>query len=453
MPELQSQSSLPSDSPPVASAPLSPAASPASVGAAVLAAPASMSHHLAGLKVHLEDGLSCGSSRNMVRRYEEFMMRHGATRADSAGEADIVLIDTCAFNHQAESNSLSLIERSQAAAKPDARVIVSGCLASINPQKLQERFKGQYFSPRNEKHLAMILGIDGDEANFLTPYEVRSRFTSDQFKAADLKSRLQIAFRRWLLRRRDALHLDGIPFFHRTLSLSQGLDPQTYSVTVSQGCMGACAFCSIPLAKGRTTSVPIGLIVEDIRARVEQGVRHIFLTSEDTGAYGQDIKSSIVDLLNRIHDIPGEFYLYIQFFDPRWLRQYRDGLFEVFARGRIRYMQLPLQSGSNSVLRRMRRAYQMEHVLPVVREMRRLFPRMHLTSEFIAGFPGETEAEFLESQAVVREGLFSRINIFEFSQRPGAATAEMPDHLPADLVRSRARRLRRAQPLLDRLLY
>src|SRR5262249_19755594 len=146
--------------------------------------------------------------------------------------------------------------------------------------------------------------------------------------------------------------------------------------------------------KGRTQSVPIAAIYEKMKTLVqEQGVKRIVLTSEDTGSYGKDIGSSIVELLRRLHEIPGDFSLHIHFFDPRWLRAHGEELGEIFALGKVRYIQLPLQSAANTVLGKMRRVYRIEQVLPTIERYRQTIPSLAMATQIIAGFPGETEEE------------------------------------------------------------
>lgn len=380
-----------------------------------------------------------------MKRYEDFITSHGAVATRSIAEADIILIDTCAFNKERERISLELIAREQRRARAEARIIVCGCLAGINPQVLQQTFRGHFFSPKDEAQLAVILGVEGEEDRFLTPSDVRGRHLGDEdfFTGGS-------EYSRWLVRVGSLLHridhhlpLDRVPVIGKLLSSSQGINRHAYAITISQGCLGNCSFCVIPNAKGRTRSLSVGMIVDRVRQVAEQGTRHIALVSEDTGAYGCDIGTNLMDLLEKIHEIPADLKLHTPWFDPRWLDRYFRELMHFFALGKIVYFQAPLQSASSTVLARMRRAYQAEAVLPLLREIRRAHPSLAIGSQFIAGFPGETEEEFEATRALLTEYLFDHVYVFEFSNRPGAETEKMQDHLPPPLIEARAAKLRR----------
>lgn len=406
---------------------------------------------LEGINVFISDGLSCNSSRNYVKKYEEFIVSHGARPTNSLAESDIILIDTCAFSKETETKSIENISEKKLRAKKDAMVIVCGCLVQINPEKLRENYDGHFFSLRNEKHLAHLLGLDEEDARFLGPEEPRGRFMTNDYVVGNRSMRMRLQARRFLHKVNDRIPLEWFPVLDQQLALSQGLNSRTYSLTVSQGCLGNCSFCVIPLAKGRTVSVPAGVLIEQIRAKVEDGVRDIFLTSEDVGAYGQDIKTSIIELLKRIHDIRGDFRLYLNFFDPRWLVKYPKEIVDVLARGRVRYLHPPLQSGSDSVLRRMRRAYQMKHVVPVLEEIRKRAPKLYMANAIIVGFPGETEQEFEETRKFVRRGLFHRTFLHGFSDRPGADAEKLDGHLTETVIAARMKLLRRELPFWKRM--
>lgn len=395
---------------------------------------------LTGKKLYVADQVSCTSSRVYVKGYEDFMVAQGCGTTTHLPEADIVLVDTCAVNHLKEDSSLELIKSNQVSAKEGAKVIVCGCLAGINPQKLRENFSGDFFSPKTENQLAQILGIDEGEAKFLSPFEVRGRFMGgSDFTDASWKTRLLVRAFTWAHRIDHVLPLSRLPLLGPLLSCSMAANPRAYALTISQGCLGNCSFCVIPMAKGTTQSQPMAAIVDRIRTLVETGVTKIILTSEDTGAYGKDIGATIVDLLRAIHTIPGDFSLYLNFFDPRWLRPYWRELLPILSQGKVRYMQLALQSGSDSVLGRMRRCYQMRHVLPVIREFKKRLPRMAIATQIIVGFPGESDDEFEATRAVLKANLFDYAEIFGYSGRPGAASLRLSGQLPQSLLDQRLR--------------
>ncbi|MBI3018742.1 MAG: radical SAM protein [Deltaproteobacteria bacterium] len=397
----------------------------------------SKSLKLKGKKVHVTDQVSCTNTRIYMKRYEDFVQYHGAVSTKNIKEADIILVDTCAVTQQREDMSLEMVKKSETLAKGGAKIIVCGCLAGINPKRLQEYYKGDFFSPKNEKHLAQILDLDEEEAKFLDPYNIRGRFMGADYTDVSLGLRLGIYACTLAHQIDNVISLHWIPWLGRFLDYSQAANVKAYAISVSQGCLGNCSFCVIPMSKGETASLPISFIIEKIQSLCADGVKKIILTSEDVGAYGVDLGATVVDLLEHIHRIKEEFYLYINFIDPRWLRLHGSDLVKISKLGKIRFLQFPLQSGSNSVLRRMRRAYQMEQVLPHILEFRRRAPKVTLGTQIIAGFPGETLEELEETRQIVKKNYFHRTDIIDFTNRPGADTEKMDSHLPQDEIRKR----------------
>lgn len=396
---------------------------------------------LTGKKLYVAGQVSCVSSRVYLQRYEEYLRRFGCTITSKTNEADILLVDTCGFSQIREDQSIDVIEQSKKFAKEGAKVIVCGCVVGINPERVKEKVGADCFSPKNEEQLARILNLDTQKGAIFDTEHIRSRPMGGDW--------IPEGWRQWMLKAilaplhatNNRINLRWIPFIRTTLDSTQALNPQAHALTIGQGCYGNCSFCVIPLAKGKTSSLPLGAIVEKVRSLVDSGVRDIILTSEDSGAYGMDNGTSIVDLLRRVQEISGDFRVYVLFFDPRWLRKYREDLLEVLSRGKIQFLQLPLQSGSDDVLKRMRRAYTVDQVLPVIAEIKARFPNVTLATQIIAGFPGETKEEFYQTKTVLNKGLFDRVDVFAYSNRAGTASEKMQGHLPASLIQVRCMQL------------
>ncbi len=401
---------------------------------------------LAGLYVYANADVSCMSSKTISQRHADFLIRHGCERVSDPQKANILLVDTCGFSSNAEAASLDVIRATCNKARPGARVVVTGCLTAINPGSIEDEFASSIVSAHNEEQLAAIFSLQPEAGRSATvPARLVRRNPLSKFWQIPLWKQREVPrglfFGAWLLVALFALDrivpVRKIPLVRHFLTLG-GEEPQNLVITISDGCVGNCTFCAIPLAKGRTRSAPLGAIIDEVRRAVSNGVRVITLTSEDTGAYGSDIGTSIVDLLDRLNALAGNFSINIDAFDPRWLRKYDQALIDVISKGRVARIQFPLQSSSNTVLARMARAYQMEQVLPVIHRLRRAAPDLVITTQFIAGFPGETAAEYAATKRVVESGLFDFSRAFAFSNRPNTKTLDMPDHLPEDVVFARA---------------
>jgi len=400
---------------------------------------------LQGKSLYVSDHVTCSSSRASVNKYVEFMIRHGVNVTTQAAGADLILVDTCAFSRDSEDSSIEVVKQQDQVKKDNAVMIVCGCLVAINPDRLRQNFRGEFFSPRNESHLAHILGVEDTDEEFFGAFDLRANFLGGTtVKTASSWKKAKIGMGKTLHQINDRIPLESIPFLDRLLASTHALHSRAACITIEQGCLGNCSFCVIPLAKGQTRSVPIGLIVDQVKKSVAGGVRDIVLGGEDTGSYGNDIRVTIKELLNKICDVEGKFRLYVPFFDPRWLKKHTEDIIEISKTGKLRYLQTPFQSVSNSVLRRMKRAYMMEQVLPFIDRLRNEAPQTHLATQIIVGFPGETDEEFQTTSDYFKANRkkFARVDIFPYSERPGAESATMDGKLPEEVIQRRVQQLR-----------
>ncbi len=395
---------------------------------------------LLGRKVFTATELSCPTAVSVATRYRDFLIRHGAEKAERVDEADVILVDTCAYSSLLEARSLKYIEHQQSKARPDVKVIVTGCLAAINPESIKSVFKGEMFSPKSEEQLGVIFGIEKSAESFFKSTELRSGFNGKYQPSTDWAGppSTWVTTCRVLHAVNNRFGINWVQTVRRILDRNQSLNPQAYNLAVSQGCVGSCSFCAIPFAKGRTRSVQLGRIIDKIKEMASVGVKDFVLTSEDVGAYGIDIGISIVTLLEHINDLSEDIRVHVWFFDPRWLKKYESGLMQVLEAGRIKSLQLPLQSGSDPILKAMRRGYQLEHVLPIIRKIRTRFPDVCLTTQFITGFPGETDDDFARTMALIEAEYFDYGQGFAFEERPGIAAAAMPGKISQEIRVARA---------------
>ena len=215
-------------------------------------------------------------------------------------------------------------------------------------------------------------------------------------------------------------------------------------VSIQQGCDMNCAFCIVPKTRGDERSRPLADIVAECRALVEKGVKEITLLGQIVTSYGRNSPdragSPFVRLLEAVHAIDG--LERIRFTSPH-PSGFRQDLIEAYGRlpKLCEYVHLPMQSGSDRILRAMKRPYSRERYLAIVAALRAVRPDMYFSTDVIVGFPGETDADFAASCRVAREVGFSKIHIFPFSARRGTPAAEMPDQVSPEVRAERSRQL------------
>ncbi|MCX7626503.1 MAG: tRNA (N(6)-L-threonylcarbamoyladenosine(37)-C(2))-methylthiotransferase [Candidatus Sumerlaeaceae bacterium] len=217
--------------------------------------------------------------------------------------------------------------------------------------------------------------------------------------------------------------------------------PAIEIVPISKGCLGKCTFCQTVLARGRLHSFPEEQIEAAVLAALAEGVRIVWLTSQDCGAYGKDIGSSLPHLLRRLVRVPGDFKIRLGMVNPNWAKLFADELAEILAHPRFyRFAHLPIQSGSDTVLRAMRREYTVADVLETCETLRKHVPDISIATDIIAGFPTETEEDWASTLDALKQIQPAVVNRSRFSPRPGTAAAHLKP-LPSRIVAQRSREL------------
>ena len=213
-------------------------------------------------------------------------------------------------------------------------------------------------------------------------------------------------------------------------------------VSVSVGCNNTCTFCIVPSLRGKEKDRRPGDILSEIRALVDEGVLEITLLGQNVNAYGSEFgdRAAFSQLLRACGEIDG--LERVRFTSPH-PRDFTDDVIEAMAETAnvMPQLHMPLQSGSDSVLQRMRRSYRQERYLGIIERVRAAMPEAAITTDIIVGFPGETDEDFEQTMHVVREARFASAFTFQYSKRPGTPAATMPDQVPKQIVQGRYERL------------
>ena len=325
-------------------------------------------------------------------------------RGHTRGQSDLVVINTCAVTAEAERQGRAAVRRAHRD-RPDARIVVTGCAAQIDPAAW-----------------AALPGVDRVLGNL------------DKLLSASWQPGAPAAVSDLHAARRDAPHL------------VTGFDGRARAfVEVQQGCDHACTFCIIPRGRGPSRSLPMGGIVQQVRGLVAAGYNEVVLTGVDLCSYGPDLPGhpTLGGMIARLLAlVPGLPRLRLSSLDPAAID---EDLWRLLAEEPrlMPHLHLSLQAGSDLVLKRMRRRHSRADALAAIARARRLRPGLAIGADLIAGFPTETEALFAETLAFVDEAELPYLHVFSYSERPGTPAARMPA-VPLPVRRARAARLREA---------
>ena len=212
-------------------------------------------------------------------------------------------------------------------------------------------------------------------------------------------------------------------------------------VQVASGCLGRCSYCLTRFARGRLVSASREAILDAVRNLVASGAYEIQLTGQDVAAWGLDRGESLPELLRDIAEIPGKFAVRPGMMNPAAVLRILEPLVNAYESEKIfRFLHLPVQSGSDSVLARMQRGYRAVDVIRIVDTFRERYPDMMISSDFITGFPGETDEGFSQTLDLLQKAAFVKVNITRYSRRPGTPAAALKD-LPERIRKDRSRML------------
>jgi len=335
------------------------------------------------------DTLGCKLNQAETESLARQLAAAGYELVDSVDEADIYILNTCTVTHVADRKSRNLLRQARRR-NGRVRLIVVGCYAERSPQEL-----------------ARIDGVD---------------LVIGNGQKAQVPDRLEEL---------------GCPSLSTGQSLYQYGRNRSF-VKVHDGCRSFCSYCIVPLVRSKVESVPVEQVVAEIQNRVADGVKEVVLTGTEIGAYHRG-GVDLIGLLKRVLAETAITRLRLSSLQPQ---EISTELLRLWKDSRLcPHFHLSLQSGSDSVLGRMKRRYTSADYRRAVALIRETVPDAAITTDAIAGFPGETEAEFEESYNFCQKISFARIHVFPYSRRPGTEAAGMPEQVSEEVKKERVQKM------------
>ncbi|WP_027157257.1 tRNA (N(6)-L-threonylcarbamoyladenosine(37)-C(2))-methylthiotransferase MtaB [Methylobacter luteus] len=360
------------------------------------------------MNIHLKT-LGCRLNEAELETWAQAFQKAGHHITRQAEAANLVVINSCAVTQDAARKSRQLIRRIHRD-NPAAKLVVSGCYATLN-----------------EDEAAQLMGVD----------LVVSNKDKDQLVEKTL----------------TALNMDSMP----AMSTEPGeislftRGRQRAFVKVQDGCRYRCTFCIVTVARGIERSRSVADVIDEINALHRQNIDEVILTGVHLGGYGSDLGNNLSDLIKAILAETDISRLRLGSLEP-W--ELSDDFFALFDNPRLMpHLHLPLQSGSDSVLRRMARRCKTDEFSAIVNRLRAHIPHFNITTDIIVGFPGETEQEWRDSFDFIEQTGFGHIHIFTYSPREGTKAATLPDQLSNDIKKQRSQQLHELANIMKRQFF
>lgn len=318
------------------------------------------------------ESYGCTMNRGEGRELAEDLASLGFEEASSVDDADMVVLNTCTVVETTEKHMLSRIADLRSKGK---EIVVTGCMAKAQPNRIEIRLP---------------------DAPIIPPEDYGT-----------FKERMQGRY--------------GIQGCATSVDFgSEAILP------IAQGCLGNCSYCITKVARGDLRSYSPDRLLHRYGSFLEHGTREILVTAQDTAAYGQDIGTTLPELLRSMLSREGDYRLRIGMADPQSVFRVQEDLCELMDDERIyRFLHIPVQSGSDDVLRRMRRKYTVEKFFELVDYLRAAVPDISIATDLICGFPGESDEDHAKSVELVKTLRGDTVNITRFSSRPGTDAAKM----------------------------
>ncbi len=341
--------------------------------------------------------LGCRLNEAELQLWSNDFNRLGISVTGEVEDASLIVVNTCAVTSEAARKSRQTIRKLHRK-NPQARVVVTGCYASLEKQQAEA-----------------LLGVDLIVSN------------ADKNLLAE-KSKELIE---WKSMPYAATEPEESALFVR--------NRERAFIKIQDGCRYRCTYCIVTVARGDESSRTVDELLAEIRQLQQQGVKEIVLTGVHVGGYGSDIETSLYKLVVAILEKTSVPRIRFASVEP-W--DLPDNFFELFKNKRLMpHMHLPIQSGSNRILKKMSRRCKSETFLNLLQQARNVNPDFNITTDIIVGFPGETEEDFELSREIIRQAGFGHVHIFSYSNREGTKAARLPDQIETVVKKQRSTEL------------
>lgn len=348
------------------------------------------------------EAYGCSSNFADYEMTKGLLREAGYQLVENPREADLLMIFTCTVKTPTERKMVRRLRKLQALGRP---LVVAGCMPKVEEELVEELAPG-----------ASLMGPD----SILRTVEV----IEETLRGIKVR----------------ALEDMRVP---KTCLPRVRRNPVVHIAPIATGCLGDCSYCIVKFARGRLFSYPLESLVEDASRAISLGAREIWVTSQDTAAYRYK-DARLPDLLKALCALEGRFFVRVGMMTPNMALSILEDLIEAFREEKVfKFLHIPVQSGSDEVLRRMKRRYNVEEFKHLVARFREEIPEISISTDIICGFPGETEDQFRDSLRLVEEIQPDSLNISRFGPRPGTEAAEMRPQLPGWGTKRRSRLLTR----------
>jgi threonylcarbamoyladenosine tRNA methylthiotransferase MtaB len=377
------------------------------------------------------ENFGCRATEADAAALRSKLLASGLALVDEHTSADVVVLNTCTVTAAADAQAREAVRKIHRA-NPGARIVVTGCYAQRAPEELAAL-----------DGVALVVGNSHQAEIPNAIRELRAAMASPDFVPLARLDRDAMS-----LAQGPAKILTGDIFAQTSVQIAPAslaaADRTRPILKIQDGCNNRCSYCVIPFVRGRSRSLPPDVVVEEVRNLMAAGAKEIVLSGINLGSYGRDLapRAALAHVVRRILDETALEQLRFSSIEPQDVTEDFVGL--VASSDRVApHFHVPLQSGSDRILRAMHRWYRAEHYAERAKLIRRLLPDAAIGADVIVGFPGEADADFEATAEFIERLPFTYLHVFSFSERPGTEATKLgAAAVPPQVIRERARSLR-----------
>ncbi len=395
--------------------------------------------------------LGCKVNQYESRQIAQMLVKQGLRQVDTALKADLAIVHTCCVTHIASSKSRQLLRKNLGSGS-NCKVVATGCLPQAGELETDGLGSEVIFISKKDNLSEALLKIIQTPKTITGNCEQKTIAHNPISKTGNgdkIKNKNELSCTKSKKIANTCKIVDILDTFH---------DQTRAFLKIQDGCDGFCSYCIIPKIRTQIFSPDEETVLNEARAFIAAGHTEIVLTGIFLGAYGQDtVKRSrwkadkqglFTNLVDKLAALDGLKRLRLSSLEPGDITEDLLGLFSKHE-NLVPHLHLPLQSGSEQILKKMNRQYTADQFIRSVERVRQVLDRPALTADIIAGFPGETQQDFQDSIDMANFAGFAKIHVFSFSKRKGTAAEKMPDQLPPQVIKERSEILRKLDEKLQ----
>jgi len=376
----------------------------------------------------------CSKQNLDAARISDYLIKNGYQIINNPRKADLILLCTCAVTNEKAKNSLDAVKKLK---NYKGELIVSGCLPAMDKEDLDEIFKGKKIITKDieqldqffKDHKIKITEIK-DANKPLINVEGGLVWTIKKiFKHSGPLAKIYLKIRNYIY----------VRFFEKKFIYNEASQEikNSYHIRISRGCLGNCSYCAIKKAIGSLKSKPLEQILDEFKEGLKLGFKNFLIVADDIGAYGIDIGTNFPTLLNELTSIEGNYQIELEESHPDWIVKYKDEFGKILEKGKINKICIPIQSGSERILKLMNRYSDIDKIKQSIITAKKANPTLLVGTNLIIGFPTETEGDFEKTIEVLRLMRFDYGTIFSFSIKKNTRAEEIEPKISEEEIKKR----------------